>query len=76
MRVGEEVVFLEDGEDGGERSGIEEDRALGEKVAEVFSMLAALYPGRIDLGLGRGEDRMWTNDLSEEYVRLNSKYTT
>jgi luciferase family oxidoreductase group 1 len=23
------------------------------KVAEVFSMLAALYPGRIDLGLGR-----------------------
>jgi luciferase family oxidoreductase group 1 len=29
------------------------------KVAEVFSMLAALYPGRIDLGLGRapGSDR-------------------
>src|SRR5215204_2791053 len=23
------------------------------KVAEVFSMLASLYPGRIDLGLGR-----------------------
>jgi glutamate N-acetyltransferase/amino-acid N-acetyltransferase len=27
-------------------------------------------------GLGRGEDRVWTCDLSEEYVRLNSKYTT
>jgi luciferase family oxidoreductase group 1 len=29
------------------------------KVAEVFSMLAALYPGRIDLGPGRapGRDR-------------------
>jgi luciferase family oxidoreductase group 1 len=29
------------------------------KVAEVFSMLAALYPGRIDLGIGRapGSDR-------------------
>ena len=29
------------------------------KIAEVFSMLAALYPGRIDLGLGRapGSDR-------------------
>jgi len=26
-------------------------------------------------GLGRGEDRVWTCDLSEEYVRLNSKYT-
>jgi len=30
----------------------------------------------IDLGLGRAEDRMWTCDLSEEYVRLNGKYTT
>ena len=29
------------------------------KVAEMFSMLAALYPGRIDLGIGRapGSDR-------------------
>ena len=30
----------------------------------------------IDLGLGRGQDRVWTSDLSEEYVRLNGKYTT
>ena len=30
----------------------------------------------IDLGLGRGEDRVWTSDLSEEYVRINAKYTT
>jgi glutamate N-acetyltransferase/amino-acid N-acetyltransferase len=30
----------------------------------------------IDLGLGRGEDRVWTCDLSEEYVRINAKYTT
>jgi glutamate N-acetyltransferase / amino-acid N-acetyltransferase len=30
----------------------------------------------VDLGLGRGEETVWTCDLSEEYVRLNSKYTT
>lgn len=34
------------------------------------------YPITLDLGLGRGEDRVWTSDLSEEYVRINGKYTT
>src|SRR6185503_9048973 len=34
------------------------------------------YRIAIDLGLGRGEDRVWTSDLSEEYVRINAKYTT
>jgi glutamate N-acetyltransferase / amino-acid N-acetyltransferase len=30
----------------------------------------------LDLGLGRAEERVWTCDLSEEYVRINAKYTT
>ena len=30
----------------------------------------------IDLGIGRAEERVWTCDLSEEYVRINGKYTT
>ena len=34
------------------------------------------YAITIDLGLGRGEDHVWTSDLSEEYVRINAKYTT
>jgi len=34
------------------------------------------YAITIDLGLGRGEDYVWTSDLSEEYVRMNAKYTT
>ena len=34
------------------------------------------YTIAIDLGLGRGEDQVWTCDLSEEYVRINAKYTT
>jgi glutamate N-acetyltransferase / amino-acid N-acetyltransferase len=34
------------------------------------------YTIGIDLGLGRGRDTVWTSDLSEEYVRINGKYTT
>jgi len=45
-----------------------------ERVREVMG--AAEYTIAIDLGQGRGEDRVWTSDLTEEYVRLNSKYTT
>ena len=31
---------------------------------------------RIDLHAGRAEDRMWTCDLTEDYVRINARYTT
>ena len=27
-----------------------------------------------DLGLGRGTARLWTNDLSYEYVEINASY--
>jgi glutamate N-acetyltransferase / amino-acid N-acetyltransferase len=30
----------------------------------------------IDLGLGRGSCRFWTTDLTAEYVRINSDYST
>src|SRR4051812_49654412 len=38
------------------------------KVAESFTILAALYPGRIDLGLGRaaGTDRLTTFALQRD----------
>ena len=38
------------------------------KVAETFSVLAGLYPGRIDLGLGRaaGTDPMTTHALQRD----------
>ena len=31
---------------------------------------------RLDLGLGRAEAVVWTCDLSPEYVRINSDYTS
>jgi glutamate N-acetyltransferase/amino-acid N-acetyltransferase len=45
-----------------------------ERIREIMGWQD--YEITIDLGLGRGEDRVWTCDLSEEYVRINGKYTT
>src|SRR3954451_7143397 len=41
------------------------------KVAETFSLLAGLYPGRIDLGIGRaaGTDPMTTHALQRDRSR-------
>ena len=51
------------------RPGVQFDR-----IREA--MAGAEYTIAVDLGLGSGEDRMWTSDLTEEYVRINAKYTT
>jgi glutamate N-acetyltransferase/amino-acid N-acetyltransferase len=45
-----------------------------ERVREIMSQPE--YVIAIDLGLGPGRDHVWTCDLSEEYVRINAKYTT
>ena len=62
---------------GGERvvehGMLREDVRL-ERVREIMG--GREYEITVDLGLGRGEDRVWTCDLSEEYVRFNGKYTT
>jgi glutamate N-acetyltransferase/amino-acid N-acetyltransferase len=56
-----------------ERGMLREGARL-DRVREIMS--GPEYEIAIDLGLGRGEDRVWTCDLSEEYVRINGKYTT
>jgi glutamate N-acetyltransferase/amino-acid N-acetyltransferase len=65
IAFGEEVMV--------ERGMLREGVRL-EKIREV--MTAPEYGITIDLGLGSGEDRVLTCDLSEEYVRINAKYTT
>src|SRR3954454_11042686 len=41
------------------------------KVAEVFNMLATLFPGRIDMGIGRapGGSAQATNALTENFLQ-------
>ena len=31
---------------------------------------------RVDLGMGRASDAVYTSDLSHEYVSINADYTT
>ncbi len=62
---------------GGERiveRGMLREGVRLEQVREIMG--GREYEITIDLGLGGGEDRVWTCDLSEEYVRINSKYTS
>jgi glutamate N-acetyltransferase/amino-acid N-acetyltransferase len=54
--------------------GVLREGAKHERIRETMTRPA--YTITIDLGLGRGEAHMWTCDLSEEYVRINAKYTT
>jgi glutamate N-acetyltransferase/amino-acid N-acetyltransferase len=54
--------------------GVLKDGVRIERIREIMGL--SEYTITVDLGLGRGEDTVWTCDLSEEYVRLNSKYTT
>jgi glutamate N-acetyltransferase/amino-acid N-acetyltransferase len=54
--------------------GVKRPEARLDQIHEVMSRRE--YAITIDLGLGRGEDHVWTSDLSEEYVRINAKYTT
>jgi len=54
--------------------GMQRPDARLDRIREVMSRRE--YVVTIDLGIGRGEDQVWTSDLSEEYVRINAKYTT
>ena len=65
IRIGEELLA---------ERGMLGPGARIDRVREIMGRRE--YAIAIDLGLGRGEERVWTSDLSEEYVRINSKYTT
>ncbi|MFQ5827776.1 MAG: bifunctional glutamate N-acetyltransferase/amino-acid acetyltransferase ArgJ [Candidatus Methylomirabilia bacterium] len=65
IRIGDEPVAA---------AGQLKPEARLDRVQEI--MAGAEYAIQIDLGLGTGQERVWTCDLSEEYVRINAKYTT
>jgi glutamate N-acetyltransferase / amino-acid N-acetyltransferase len=73
-RIDQEKVSIAFGDERLVERGMLKEGVRLERIQEIMEHKE--YDITIDLGLGRGEDRMWTCDLSEEYVRLNSKYTT
>jgi len=73
-RVVGERVSIAIGDEALVERGVQKPGARLERIREVMGRRE--YAITIDLGLGRGEDYVWTCDLSEEYVRINAKYTT
>ena len=73
-RIDQDKVAIAFGEEPMVERGVLREGVRLERIREIMGERE--YEITIDLGLGRGEDRMWTCDLSEEYVRINAKYTT
>jgi glutamate N-acetyltransferase / amino-acid N-acetyltransferase len=73
-RVDQSRVSIAFGDETIVERGIRREGTRLEKIREIMS--GPEYGITIDLGLGAGEDRVLTSDLSEEYVRINAKYTT
>ena len=51
------------------------EHAFSERVASR-KMLAKHVPVVIDLGAGKGKARIWTCDMTQEYVHINASYRT
>ena len=73
-RIDQDKVAIAFGEEPLVERGVLGDGVRLDRIREIMG--GQEYEITIDLGLGRGEDRVWTCDLSEEYVHINGKYTT
>jgi glutamate N-acetyltransferase/amino-acid N-acetyltransferase len=73
-RVDQDKVAISFGDEFMVERGVLREGVRLERIREIMG--GQEYEITIDLGLGRSEDRVWTCDLSEEYVRINGKYTT
>jgi glutamate N-acetyltransferase/amino-acid N-acetyltransferase len=73
-RVAQDKIAIHFGDEALVEKGMLKAGARLDKIRAL--MAEPEYSISIDLGLGRGRDRVWTSDLSEEYVRINGKYTT
>ena len=51
----------------------ERDPAYSEKAASDY-MKSDIIEIKVEIGLGRGNDRVWTCDLTKEYVAINGDY--
>jgi glutamate N-acetyltransferase/amino-acid N-acetyltransferase len=73
-RVDQDRVAITVGDQPLVERGVLKEGVRLERIREIMGSQA--YDVTIDLGLGRAEERVWTCDLAEEYVRINGKYTT
>lgn len=71
--VQEERVALWFGEEQVVAGGRLREGALPERMKAELAKKEVLI--QVDLGLGHAQDRVWTCDLTEEYVRINTRYS-
>lgn len=73
-RLEEERIRLLFGDEGVVSGGVLAAPVRWERIKEHLAQREVTLT--VDLGLGNATAEVWTSDLTEEYVRLNSKYTT
>jgi glutamate N-acetyltransferase/amino-acid N-acetyltransferase len=73
-RIDQDKVAIAFGDEALVERGVQREGVRLDRIREIMG--GQEYEITIDLGLGRGEERVWTCDLSEEYVHINGKYTT
>lgn len=71
--VEEERVALWFGEEQVVAGGQLRDGVLPERMKAELAKKEVLI--QVDLGLGHAQDRVWTCDLTEEYVKINTRYS-
>ncbi len=73
-QVQEEKVAIFYGEEAVTEGGQLRPGVRWERVKEAVRGKEVLI--QVDLGLGSGQAQVWTTDLTEEYIKINARYTT
>ncbi len=73
-QVQEEKVAIFYGEEAVAEGGQPRPGVRWERVKEALAGKEVLI--QVDLGLGSGQAQVWTSDLTEEYIKINARYTT
>lgn len=73
-QVQEEKVAIFYGEEAVTEGGQLRPGVHWERVKEAVRGKEVLI--QVDLGLGSGQAQVWTSDLTEEYIKINARYTT
>jgi len=73
-QVQEEKVAISYGDEAVAEGGQPRPGVRWDRVKKALSGKEILI--QVELGLGSGQAHVWTSDLTEEYIKINARYTT
>lgn len=73
-QVDEEKVAISYGEEPVTEKGQLRQGVHWQRVKQALAAKEVLI--QVDLGLGSGQAQVWTSDLTEEYIKINARYTS